>query len=281
MQVPEPMRPEAVEQWERAILAPQPQPYLHALAPRTSVRPGLLPPLGSNERAKSDSPSAFTHVANAVAQALAVSAQKPPDGASRSMVPTCVMRTAMAPPNGGTWVTGSADTAMGSLGVGLGHGDVAVHADPGVGSFGAMAYLGPGATMLESAMGMSRKTGKQGSAAKNCVHPGCTKGAIGKLKLCIAHGGGKRCSVAGCDKAAQGQQPLCKGHGGGRRCKHPGCPRSARDRTDLCIGHGGGKRCIYPGCSTSARSGTPYCSLHDGVQKKRAEAAGAPLGTPL
>ncbi len=45
MQVPEPMRPEAVEQWERAILAPQPQPYLHALAPRTSVRPGLLPPL--------------------------------------------------------------------------------------------------------------------------------------------------------------------------------------------------------------------------------------------
>ena len=101
-------------------------------------------------------------------------------------------------------------------------------------------------------------------------------GAIGKLRLCIAHGGGKRCSVAGCNKAAQGQKPLCKvsllsccgndpvpvatlnhlafvcwtwpafvvqAHGGGRRCKFEGCPRSARDRTDLCIGHGGGKRC--------------------------------------
>ncbi|KAL1523128.1 hypothetical protein AB1Y20_018084 [Prymnesium parvum] len=108
----------------------------------------------------------------------------------------------------------------------------------------------------------------QRSNTKNCVYPGCTKGAIGKLKLCIAHGGGKRCTVPGCNKAAQGQQPLCKAHGGGRRCQFPGCPRSARDRTDLCIGHGGGKRCAFVGCSTSARSGTLYCSLHDGVIKK-------------
>lgn len=106
------------------------------------------------------------------------------------------------------------------------------------------------------------------STSKNCIYPGCTKGAIGKLKLCIAHGGGKRCTVPGCNKAAQGQQPLCKAHGGGRRCQFPGCPRSARDRTNLCIGHGGGKRCAFVGCSTSARSGTLYCSLHDGVVKK-------------
>lgn len=106
------------------------------------------------------------------------------------------------------------------------------------------------------------------SVTKNCIHPGCTKGAIGKLRLCIAHGGGKRCSVQGCNKAAQGQRPLCKAHGGGRRCKFDGCPRSARDRTDLCIAHGGGKRCVYMGCETSARSGTLYCSLHDGVVKK-------------
>ena len=108
----------------------------------------------------------------------------------------------------------------------------------------------------------------QRTSSKNCVYPGCMKGAIGKLKLCIAHGGGKRCTVPGCNKAAQGQQPLCKSHGGGRRCQFPGCPRSARDRTDLCIGHGGGKRCSFVGCSTSARSGTLYCSLHDGVVKK-------------
>jgi len=121
-------------------------------------------------------------------------------------------------------------------------------------------------------MGMAHPVGggrgAGGTSAKNCIHPGCTKGAIGKLRLCIAHGGGKRCTVQGCNKAAQGQKPLCKAHGGGRRCKHPGCPRSARDRTDLCIGHGGGKRCLYSGCVTSARSGTLYCSLHDGVVKK-------------
>ena len=108
-----------------------------------------------------------------------------------------------------------------------------------------------------------------GASTKSCIHPGCTKGAIGKLRLCIAHGGGKRCSVNGCNKAAQGQKPLCKAHGGGRRCKFEGCPRSARDRTDLCIGHGGGKRCLYNGCETSARSGTLYCSLHDGVVRKQ------------
>jgi hypothetical protein len=33
------------------------------------------------------------------------------------------------------------------------------------------------------------------SSTKNCIHLGCTKGAIGKLRLCIAHGGGKRCSM--------------------------------------------------------------------------------------
>jgi len=116
------------------------------------------------------------------------------------------------------------------------------------------------------------------SSTKHCIHPGCVKGAIGKLRLCIAHGGGKRCSEEGCNKAAQGQMPLCKMHGGGRRCKHPGCLRSARDRTDLCIGHGGGKRCIYNGCQTSARSGTIYCSLHDGVVKKHT--TGVPYGVP-
>eukprot|EP00966_Prymnesium_polylepis_P073208 1699999-Prymnesium_polylepis.1 len=116
--------------------------------------------------------------------------------------------------------------------------------------------------------GMLGGVAAQRSSSKNCVFPGCMKGAIGKMKLCIAHGGGKRCTVPGCNKAAQGQQPLCKAHGGGRRCQFPGCPRSARDRTDLCIGHGGGKRCAFVGCSTSARSGTLYCSLHDGVIKK-------------
>ena len=95
------------------------------------------------------------------------------------------------------------------------------------------------------------------SGSKLCLHPGCSKGAIGKLKLCIAHGGGKRCEAPGCHKAAQGQKPLCKAHGGGRRCKFPGCPRSARDRTDLCIGHGGGKRCAFVGAFVLAASPLP------------------------
>jgi len=129
-------------------------------------------------------------------------------------------------------------------------------------------YNVPQQMMMTGADGMPIMAGGRPASTKHCIHPGCTKGAIGKLRLCIAHGGGKRCSVDGCQKAAQGQKPLCKAHGGGRRCKHPGCPRSARDRTDLCIGHGGGKRCIYNGCQTSARSGTVYFSLHDGVIKK-------------
>ena len=142
-------------------------------------------------------------------------------------------------------------------------------------------YYGlPAEMMMANAAGMPVGEGSQRGAASNkhCIHPGCTKGAIGKLRLCIAHGGGKRCSHEGCNKAAQGQKPLCKAHGGGRRCKHPGCPRSARDRTDLCIGHGGGKRCIYNGCETSARSGTIYCSLHDGVIKKHTGVAYAVPG---
>ena len=130
---------------------------------------------------------------------------------------------------------------------------------------GAHAQMMPG--MVFSAA--ESLAGSHRTSSKSCVYLGCTKGAIGKLKLCIAHGGGKRCTVAGCNKAAQGQKPLCKAHGGGRRCKFPDCPRSARDRTDLCIGHGGGKRCALLGCSTSARSGTPYCSLHDGLMKKQ------------
>ena len=135
------------------------------------------------------------------------------------------------------------------------------------------------ASQVHSAMfcgrDMMSSSSAQRSSSKNCNYPGCMKGAIGKLKLCIAHGGGKRCTVPGCNKAAQGQQPLCKAHGGGRRCQFPGCPRSARDRTDLCIGHGGGKRCSFVGCSTSARSGTLYCSLHDGVVKKHTVRMGA------
>merc|ERR1719240_41482 len=108
-----------------------------------------------------------------------------------------------------------------------------------------------GASMQVVATSMQVRGGAP-SSSKSCIHPGCTKGAIGKLRLCIAHGGGKRCTVAGCNKAAQGQKPLCKAHGGGRRCKYPDCPRSAR-----------------LGCTTSARSGTPYCSLHDGLMKKQ------------
>lgn len=139
---------------------------------------------------------------------------------------------------------------------------------------GVMPMAAPGAVQMVGApvsvhaVPVSMPMSQRQSATKNCIHPGCTKGAIGKLRLCIAHGGGKRCSVQGCNKAAQGQRPLCKAHGGGRRCKYEGCPRSARDQTDLCIAHGGGKRCAYMGCQTSARSGTLYCSLHDGVVKK-------------
>jgi len=138
----------------------------------------------------------------------------------------------------------------------------------------AYPYLGADLQHLGGGIGNVRG----GASSKNCIHPGCSKGAIGKLRLCIAHGGGKRCTVDGCNKAAQGQKPLCKAHGGGRRCTHPGCPRSARDRTDLCIAHGGGKRCVYAGCTTSARSGTIYCSLHDGVIKK--QPPGVPVAFP-
>ena len=139
------------------------------------------------------------------------------------------------------------------------------------GTVGYIPDMMGGMPMGAAMLGVGRPmhvAGRGGASTKNCIHPGCTKGAIGKLRLCIAHGGGKRCSYQGCNKAAQGQKPLCKSHGGGRRCKFEGCPRSARDRTDLCIGHGGGKRCCYVGCQTSARSGTMYCSLHDGVVKK-------------
>ena len=63
--------------------------------------------------------------------------------------------------------------------------------------------LGMGGMMIGGMVGVtaipngSSSVSARPSATKTCVHPGCTKGAIGKLRLCIAHGGGKRCSVQG------------------------------------------------------------------------------------
>ena len=99
-------------------------------------------------------------------------------------------------------------------------------APPGA-AWGGQGDPGPGAPPLNvhTAAAAAARGG-----SKLCVHPGCLKGAIGKLKLCIAHGGGKRCEAPGCHKAAQGQKPLCKAHGGGRRCKFPGCKPPSQPR---------------------------------------------------
>ena len=101
-------------------------------------------------------------------------------------------------------------------------------------------------------------------ARKQCIEPGCKKGAQGKTDKCVAHGGGARCIEPGCKAGAIGKTDKCKAHGGGARCIEPGCKASARGKTNKCIAHGGGSRCIEPGCKASAIGKTDKCIAHGG-----------------
>ncbi|XP_020104293.1 uncharacterized protein LOC109721226 [Ananas comosus] len=62
---------------------------------------------------------------------------------------------------------------------------------------------------------------------KKCMFQGCSKGARGKSKLCIAHGGSQRCQKPGCNKGAESRTAFCKAHGGGKRCQKLGCIKTA------------------------------------------------------
>ena len=61
-----------------------------------------------------------------------------------------------------------------------------------------------------------RKAAKKGRAAEPmCEHPsGCDRAArSGKLRMCVAHGGGRRCEEPGCNRAARARSGgLCAKH---------------------------------------------------------------------
>ncbi|KAJ0962947.1 hypothetical protein J5N97_028069 [Dioscorea zingiberensis] len=109
------------------------------------------------------------------------------------------------------------------------------------------------------------------SHTKNCLYPGCLKGARGASGRCIAHGGGRRCQKPGCNKGAEGKTVFCKAHGGGRRCSELGCTKSAEGRTEKCIAHGGGRRCSNEGCTRAARGKSGLCIKHGGGKRCRQE----------
>ncbi|POM66855.1 Ubiquitin-specific protease [Phytophthora palmivora] len=139
----------------------------------------------------------------------------------------------------------------------------------------------------------SRRQCKSARKSKDCMIPGCTKGARSR-GLCKRHGGGKRCTYPGCSRSDQGGG-FCIAHGGGafllsilkwkrptyivsckpgKRCATEGCKNSAQSR-GLCKSHGGiqcasvtssdirGKRCRAEGCLKSSQGGG-YCRGHGG-----------------
>ncbi|KAG1708280.1 hypothetical protein DVH05_028683 [Phytophthora capsici] len=104
----------------------------------------------------------------------------------------------------------------------------------------------------------SRRQCKSARKSKDCMIPGCTKGARSR-GLCKRHGGGKRCTHPGCARSDQGGG-FCIAHGGGKRCSTEGCKNSAQSR-GLCKSHGGGKRCRAKGCTKSSQAGG-FCRGH-------------------
>lgn len=103
-----------------------------------------------------------------------------------------------------------------------------------------------------------RRECKSARKSKDCMIPGCTKGARSR-GLCKRHGGGKRCTHAECSRSDQGGG-FCIAHGGGKRCAAGGCKNSAQSR-GLCKSHGGGKRCRAKGCAKSSQAGG-FCRGH-------------------
>ncbi|ETN22947.1 hypothetical protein PPTG_02679 [Phytophthora nicotianae INRA-310] len=104
----------------------------------------------------------------------------------------------------------------------------------------------------------SRRRCKSARKSKDCMIPGCTKGARSR-GLCKRHGGGKRCTHPECTRSDQGGG-FCIAHGGGKRCATEGCKNSAQSR-GLCKSHGGGKRCRTKGCTKSSQAGG-FCRGH-------------------
>ncbi|KAG7391295.1 hypothetical protein PHYPSEUDO_005244 [Phytophthora pseudosyringae] len=104
----------------------------------------------------------------------------------------------------------------------------------------------------------SRRQCKSARKSKDCMIPGCAKGARSR-GLCKRHGGGKRCTHLGCARSDQGGG-FCIAHGGGKRCATEGCKNSAQSR-GLCKSHGGGKRCRAKGCTKSSQAGG-FCRGH-------------------
>ncbi|KAE9357614.1 hypothetical protein PF008_g3064 [Phytophthora fragariae] len=103
-----------------------------------------------------------------------------------------------------------------------------------------------------------RRQCKSARKSKECMIPGCSKGARSR-GLCKRHGGGKRCTNPECTRSDQGGG-YCIAHGGGKRCATEGCKNSAQSR-GLCKTHGGGKRCRADGCTKSSQGGG-YCRGH-------------------
>ncbi|TYZ68737.1 hypothetical protein PybrP1_009321 [[Pythium] brassicae (nom. inval.)] len=136
--------------------------------------------------------------------------------------------------------------------------------------------------------------------SKDCLIPGCSKGARSK-GLCKRHGGGKRCTHASCTRSDQGGG-FCIAHGGGTSdaayCSHQanaarsrtaGTRRNREDsarvtevrmlRAESCavvsltlkvIVHSpGGKRCAVDGCIKSSQEGG-LCRGHGGGKQCKA-----------
>jgi len=116
------------------------------------------------------------------------------------------------------------------------------------------------------AIGKIKKCKKHGGG-KRCSYEGCIKSATSGSNNCIEHGGGKRCTTEGCGKSAQGRTEKCIEHGGGNRCCIEGCNRSAIGKTTKCFRHGGGKQCAIDGCSKSAKGTTNKCKSHGGGKR--------------
>ncbi|KAL7689626.1 hypothetical protein Plhal304r1_c015g0056571 [Plasmopara halstedii] len=111
---------------------------------------------------------------------------------------------------------------------------------------------------VANARAASRRECKSARKSKDCMIPGCTKGARSR-GLCKRHGGGKRCTYSECSRSDQGGG-FCIAHGGGKRCAAGGCKNSAQSR-GLCKSHGGGKRCRAKGCTKSSQAGG-FCRGH-------------------
>ncbi|CAK9022538.1 Probable WRKY transcription factor 19 (WRKY DNA-binding protein 19), partial [Durusdinium trenchii] len=111
--------------------------------------------------------------------------------------------------------------------------------------------------------------GHGGKRGKGCAEEGCEKGAL-KGGYCKSHGGGRRCEFEDCTKSAMGKSLLCIAHGGQRkkRCTEEGCEKGAL-KGGYCVSHGGGRRCEFEDCTKSARGKSLLCVAHGGGQPKK------------